>query len=87
MGIAISIKELYQVKDIKLIAIIAYYCELFEDFPLGRMSFHHPLASYQKDIDVTVILKEFYQVRNINGEVIQAPVGGVYSLCDYWFHY
>ena len=87
MGVAVSIKEFYIVKDIKLIVIITYYCELFQGFPLGRMSFHQPLTSYQKDIDVALIMKEFHQVENIKDEVMLASVGGVYYLYDYWFHY
>ena len=87
MGVAVSIKEFYIVKDIKLIVIITYYCELIQGFSLGRMSFHQPLTSYQKDIDVALIMKEFHQVENIKDEVILASVGGVYYLCDYWFYY
>ena len=87
MGVAVNIKELYIVKDIKLIVIITYYCESFQGFPLGRMSFHQPLTSYQKDIDVALIIKEFHNVENIKDKVMLASVGGVYYLYDYWFHY
>ena len=65
IGIAVHIKEFCQVKDIKLMVIITYYCDLFESFPLGRMSFHQLLTTYYRDIDVVISIKEFCQVKDI----------------------
>ena len=64
-GISVSIIEFHQVKDIKLIVIITYYCDLFESFPLGRVLFHQLLTIYYRDIGVTVSIKEFHQVNDI----------------------
>ena len=38
-GVAVSMMEFHEVKEIKLIVIITYYCKLFESFPFGRMAF------------------------------------------------
>jgi hypothetical protein len=65
MGVAASIKEFHQFKDIKLIVIITYYCDLFESFTLGRMSFHQLLTTYYRDIGVAASIKEFHQVKDI----------------------
>ena len=65
MGVAFSIIEFNQVKDIKLIVMITYYCDLFESFPLGRVSFHKFLTIYYRDISVAVSIKEFHQVKDI----------------------
>ena len=65
MGVAVSIIEFHQVKDIKLIVIITYYCDLFESFPLERVSFHQLLTTYYRDISVALSMKEFHQVKHI----------------------
>ena len=65
MGVAVSIKEFYMVKDIKLIVIITYYCDLFESFPLERVLFHQLLRTYYRDISVAVSIKEFHQVKDM----------------------
>ena len=62
MGVAVSIIEFHQAKDIKLIVIITYYCDLFESFPLERVSFHQLLTTYYRDISVALSIKEFHQV-------------------------
>ena len=58
-GVVVSIMEFHQVKEIKLIVIITYYCDLFESFPLGRVSFHQFLTIYYRDIGVAVSTKGF----------------------------
>ena len=63
-SVSVSIIEFHQVKDIKLIVILTYYCDLFESFPLERVSFHKFLTYYW-DIGVAVIIKEFRQVKDI----------------------
>ena len=64
-GVSVSIIEFHQVKDIKLIVIITYYCDLFESFPLERVSCHQLLTTYYRDIGVAVSIKEFHQVKDI----------------------
>ena len=63
--VAVIIKEFYEVKDIKLIIIISYYCDLLESFPLERVSFHHLFTTYYRGISVAVSIKEFHQVKYI----------------------
>ena len=41
---------------------------------------HSECTSYYKDIDVTVIFKQVYQVNDIKGDVMLAFVGGVISI-------
>ena len=69
-GVAVNIMEFYQAKEIKLIGIITYYCDLFEGFPLGRVSFHQLLTTYYRDNGVAVSIMEFHQVREIKLRVI-----------------
>ena len=57
--------EFNKVKVKKLIVIMTYYCDLFESFPLERVSFHKLLTTYYWDIGVAVIIKEFHQVKDI----------------------
>ena len=57
--------EFHQVREIKLRVIITYYCDLFEGFPLGRVSFHQLLTIYYRDIGVAVSIKEFHWVNDI----------------------
>ena len=64
-GVSVSIIVFHQVKDIKLIVIITYYCDLFESFPLERVSFHQLLTTYYRDIGVAVSIKDFHQVKDI----------------------
>ena len=64
-GVSVGIIEFHQVKDIKLIVIITYNCDLVESFPLERVLFHHLLTTYCRDILVAVSIKEFHQVKDI----------------------
>ena len=66
-GMTLSLKENTQLShsNIKLTVIIIYYSELFERFPLGRMSFHQLFASYYRDFGVAVSIKEFHSVKDI----------------------
>ena len=53
-------KEILQVKVIKLTVIITYNCDLFESLPLGRMSFHQLLTIYYRDNGLAVSIREFH---------------------------
>ena len=64
-GVAVSIMEFHQVREIKHIVIITDYCDLFESFPFGRVLFHHFLTIYYRDFSVAVSIKEFHQVKDI----------------------
>ena len=64
-GIAVGIMEFHQVKEIKLIVIITYYCDLFESFPLGRVLFNQFFTIDYRDINVAISIKEFHQVKDI----------------------
>ena len=59
--IYVSMINFYQIKDIKLIEIITYYCDLFECFPLGKLSFYQPLTMYYKDIHISLFITKFHQ--------------------------
>ena len=65
IGVAVSIMEFHQVKDIKLIVIITYYSDLFDSVHLRSMSFHQLLTTYYRDIGVAVSIKEFHYVKDI----------------------
>ena len=70
IGVAVSIMEFHQVRDINLIVIITYYCDLFKSFPFGRMLNYQLLTTYYRDIDVAVCVKEFHQAKGIKLIVI-----------------
>ena len=65
IGVAVSIMEFHQVREIKLIVIITYYCDLLESFPIETVSFHQLLTTYNRDIGVAISIKEFHSVKDI----------------------
>ena len=68
-------------KNIKLIIMITFYCDLFESFTLERVSFHQLLTTYYSDNGVSVSKIEFHQVRDLKLIVIITYYCDLFQIC------
>ena len=80
-GIYLNIIKFHQIKDIKVIVIITYYCDLFESCPLERVLFHQLLTTYYKDNGIHVSIIKFHQIKDIKLIVITTYYCDLFECC------